>query len=633
MSISQAAVSISGPQTKKPAKAKKDVSLRIGPALLEVFQVFWLRQGATVRLRVVAALLCLIFARFANVYVPVLFKHLIDTLSSDSVAKYGVPIMLILAYGFSRLAVAWLNELREIMLVKAARSATRDLAVRAFDHVHTLGPSFLLEQKVGALTERISRGVGGVRQIVEYLLFSALPTLFEICLVIGVLWGYLNVWFSAVTLITVAIYVVFSITVTEWRIKYRKQMNGDYDQVKSWAVDSLLNFESVICFNNLSLSSARYRRALEKYEDSSLRSVMSLSMVNVGQGLIISTGLTIILFMAATGLSEGAMTVGAFVMVGTYLLQLFQPLNMLGFTYRQIRQGLIDLGDLLNLLEQKPAVAEAPGATPLAVRSGSVKFDNISFQYANGVSVLDNVSFEVPAGKTLAIVGESGSGKTTLGRLLLRFYDVQQGSVRIDDQDVRNVTLASLHQAIGLVSQDTILFNDTLRYNITYGRPDATDAEVNEAIKVSRLSKLIASLPGGDTARVGERGLKISGGERQRVAIARIILKNAPILLLDEATSSLDSVTERDIMESFQRISDGRTTIIIAHRLSTVVGADQIIVLDKGRIAETGTHESLRRAGGLYDAMWQRQRQEEAGRGQDLDSATTPKLAIVASKR
>jgi ATP-binding cassette subfamily B protein len=585
----------------------KDSALQIWPSLKEVLRLLFIRQPWPGRVRLVAALACLLLARVANVYVPVLFKRLVDSVSDGRAATLGIPVALILLYGFSRLIVSWMNEAREVLLVKAARTATRDLAVRAFEDMHAQGPGYLLDQKVGGLTERISRGVTGVRQVTDYLLFSALPTLVEIAMVIAVLWSLLSPWFAAVTIVTVVIYVAFSLIVTEWRIKFRKVMNTDFDRSKAIAVDGLLNFESTICFNNLGFASRRYREALEAYESSSVRSVISLSLVNVGQGLIISTGLSIILMMAASGLARRAMTVGAFVMVSTYLLQLFQPLNMLGFTYRQIRQGVIDIASLLSTLGSTPAVTDRPDAKPLLVSEGAVRFENLSFIHSNGVQILDDVSFDICPGTTVAIVGESGAGKTTLGRLLLRFYDPNSGRITVDGQDIRAVTQSSLRGSIGLVSQDTILFNESLRFNIEFGRPGADPADVEAAIDGSRLRKLVASLPQGDQVSVGERGLKISGGERQRVAIARVILKNPPILLLDEATSSLDSVTEQDIMDTLRRLTRGRTTLIIAHRLSTIVDADQIIVLKNGKVIEQGRHAQLVAAGADYATMWRRQ--------------------------
>ena len=600
----------------------KDSALQIWPSLKEVLRLLFIRQPWPGRVRLVAALACLLLARVANVYVPVLFKRLVDSVSEGRAATIGIPVALILLYGFSRLIVSWMNEAREVLLVKAARTATRDLAVRAFEDMHAQGPGYLLDQKVGGLTERISRGVTGVRQVTDYLLFSALPTLVEIVMVIAVLWSLLSPWFAAVTIVTVVIYVAFSLIVTEWRIKFRKVMNTDFDRSKAIAVDGLLNFESTICFNNLGFASRRYREALEAYENSSVRSVVSLSLVNVGQGLIISTGLSIILMMAASGLARGAMTVGAFVMVSTYLLQLFQPLNMLGFTYRQIRQGVIDIASLLSTLGSTPAVTDAPGAKPLIVSEGAVRFEDLSFTHSNGVQILDGVSFDIRPGTTVAIVGESGAGKTTLGRLLLRFYDPNSGRITVDGQDIRAVTQSSLRGSIGLVSQDTILFNESLRFNIEFGRPGADPADVETAIDGSRLRKLVAGLPQGDQVSVGERGLKISGGERQRVAIARVILKNPPILLLDEATSSLDSVTEQDIMDTLRRLTRGRTTLIIAHRLSTIVDADQIIVLKNGKVIEQGRHAQLVAAGGDYATMWRRQQQS----ARSDDSQTSEQL-------
>ncbi len=600
----------------------KDSALQIWPSLKEVLRLLFIRQPWPGRVRLVAALACLLLARVANVYVPVLFKRLVDSVSEGRAATIGIPVALILLYGFSRLIVSWMNEAREVLLVKAARTATRDLAVRAFEDMHAQGPGYLLDQKVGGLTERISRGVTGVRQVTDYLLFSALPTLVEIAMVIAVLWSLLSPWFAAVTIVTVVVYVAFSLIVTEWRIKFRKVMNSDFDRSKAIAVDGLLNFESTICFNNLDFASRRYREALEAYENSSVRSVVSLSLVNVGQGLIISTGLSIILMMAASGLARGAMTVGAFVMVSTYLLQLFQPLNMLGFTYRQIRQGVIDIASLLSTLGSTPAVTDAPGAKPLIVSEGAVRFEDLSFTHSNGVQILDGVSFDIRPGTTVAIVGESGAGKTTLGRLLLRFYDPNSGRITVDGQDIRAVTQSSLRGSIGLVSQDTILFNESLRFNIEFGRPGADPADVEAAIDGSRLRKLVAGLPQGDQVSVGERGLKISGGERQRVAIARVILKNPPILLLDEATSSLDSVTEQDIMDTLRRLTRGRTTLIIAHRLSTIVDADQIIVLKNGKVIEQGRHAQLVAAGGDYATMWRRQQQS----ARSDDSQTSEQL-------
>jgi ATP-binding cassette subfamily B protein len=521
---------------------------------------------------------------------------------------------MLLAYGGARVLSQTFAELRDGVFAKVAQRAIRRVALRTFVHLHRLSLRFHLERQTGGLSRVIERGANGIEYFLFFVLFNVVPTLLEIALVCGILWDFYNFWFALVTFVTIVGYVAYTLTVTEWRIKFRRRMNEADEEANTKAIDSLLNYETVKYFSNEQHEARRYDSALQIYERAGVMSRTTLSMLNIGQAVIIAVGVTIMMGMAAQGAVAGTMTVGDFVLVNTYLIQLYMPLNFLGMVYREIRQALIDMEKMFGLLRVDVEVDDAPGAPPLQVERGEVAFENVEFGYDPRRPILKGVSFVVPPGKTVAIVGPSGAGKSTISRLLFRFYDANGGRVTIDGQDIRTVQQQSLRAAIGIVPQDTVLFNDTIYYNIAYGRPDATRDEVERAAKMARIHDFVLGLPDGYKSMVGERGLKLSGGEKQRVAIARTILKRPRILLLDEATSALDSHTEREIQDALDRVSRNRTTLVIAHRLSTIVGADEIIVLDQGMIAERGSHYQLLAQGGLYASMWNRQREAEAAR-------------------
>ncbi len=562
--------------------------------------------------RVVLAVLSLIIAKAAVVYVPILYKQAIDALGQGTPGALVVPVGLILAYGAARVLSLLFSELRDAIFARVAQHAIRAVGLQIFRHLHGLGLRFHLERQTGGLTRAIERGTKGIQTLLTFLLFNVLPTFFEIGLVCVVLWKMFDGWLALATGLTVTLYLAYTLIVTEWRAKFRRQMNETDSQANTKAVESLLNYETVKYFGNEEHEARRYDSSLRSYERAAVRSQVSLSILNIGQALIISAGLTVVMWMAAQGIAQGRYTLGDFVLVNTYLLQLYDPLSFFGFIYREIKQALIDMERMFELLGQDREVADKADAPALRLQGGRIEFRDVVFGYDDRRPILKGVSFEVPAGKTVAVVGSSGAGKSTLARLLFRFYDVKQGAILIDGQDIRDVRQDSLRAAIGVVPQDTVLFNDSIQYNIAYGRPEASEAEIQGAARLAHIHELIMSMPEGYRTIVGERGLKLSGGEKQRVAIARTILKNPCIFLFDEATSALDSHTEREIQDNLREVSQGRSTLIIAHRLSTIADADEIIVLADGRVVERGRHAELLARKGLYAGMWARQRESGA---------------------
>jgi ATP-binding cassette, subfamily B, heavy metal transporter len=582
-------------------------------ALKSLAPYLWPRGRTDLKIRVVLALLFLAAAKIATVYVPVFMKEAVDALSVENKALIALPLAAILAYGLARILSLAFGELRDAVFSKVAQRAIRTVALATFRHLHALSLRFHLDRQTGGLSRAIERGTKGIDFLLSYVLFSVLPTVLEIALVSGILWYMFDWRFMAVTLATVAGYVWFTFAITEWRLKFRRAMNESDSEASTKAIDSLLNFETVKYFGNEEHEARRFDGALRIYERAAVKSETSLAFLNVGQTAIISVGVSVMMLMAAVEVRAGAMTVGDFVLVNSYLIQLYMPLNWLGTVYREIKQSLIDMEQMFRLLGVPQEVADRPGARALRLAGGEVRFEGVGFGYDARRPILKEVGFAVPPGRTLAIVGPSGSGKSTIARLLFRFYDVTEGRVLVDGQDIRDVTQTSLRAAIGIVPQDTVLFNDTIFYNIAYGNPEATRAEVEEAARLAKIDQFIRSLPDGYETRVGERGLKLSGGEKQRVAIARTILKRPAILNFDEATSALDTHTEKAIQASLAEVSADRTTLVIAHRLSTVVDADEILVLDQGRVVERGRHAMLLAQNGRYAAMWRRQ-QEAAER-------------------
>jgi ABC-type transport system involved in Fe-S cluster assembly fused permease/ATPase subunit len=573
--------------------------------------------------RVVGALVFMVGAKLANVGVPVLLKTLVDKMSfkpGDPAAVLVVPIGLLLAYGLLRLSTSLFTELRELIFSKATQGAARRIALETFQHLHALSLRFHLERQTGGMTRDIERGVRGIESLISYSLFSIVPTLIEVVLVLTILGVKFDAWFAWITLIALSLYIVFTVSVTEWRTKYRKQANEFDSAAHTKAIDSLLNYETVKYFNNEGFESARYDESLKSLRTARLKSQTTLSMLNTGQQLIIAIGLVTMLWRATEGVVAGRMTLGDLVMVNAFMIQLYIPLNFLGVLYREIKQSLTDLDKMFALMEREREVADKPHAQPLAgLGQPTVRFDHVNFAYEAARPILHDLSFEIPPGKTVAVVGPSGSGKSTLARLLYRFYDVgipgnaavPSGRITIAGQDIRDVTQSSVRQAIGIVPQDTVLFNDTVEYNIGYGRTGASRAEIEEAARAARIHGFIESTPKGYATMVGERGLKLSGGEKQRVAIARTLLKNPPILIFDEATSALDSANERAIQAELKSAAQNKTTLLIAHRLSTVVDAHEILVLDGGRILERGNHNDLLALGGRYAQMWALQQQSK----------------------
>jgi ATP-binding cassette subfamily B protein len=556
--------------------------------------------------RITVALSCLILAKVANVGVPMVLKWIVDRMSVEK-AMLAVPFALLVAYGFARLSVTVFTELREFFFAKVTQRSVRRIALQTFEHMHRLSLRFHLARQTGGLTRDIERGTRGISSLMSYLLFSILPTLVELGLVAGVLaWNY-DWTFVTITLVTLIAYIAYTITVTEWRTVFRKEMNELDSKANSRAVDSLLNYETVKYFGNERFEAERYDQSLQRWERAAVRSQTSLSLLNLGQSLFIAAGASLVMWRAIDGVMTGRMTVGDLVLVNAFLIQLYAPLNHLGVIYREIRQSVADMARMFNLMNEHQEVADRAEASRLGATrptQGDVVFDNVAFSYEPDRQILKGVNFHVPAGKTYAVVGPSGGGKSTLARLLFRFYDVTDGSICVDGLDVRAYTQASLRAAIGIVPQDTVLFNDTLGYNLRYGNPEASDEAVLAAIRAAHLDAFIAKLPQGLETTVGERGLKLSGGEKQRVAIARAMLKNPAILIFDEATSALDSESEKAIQAEIRAVSANRTTLIIAHRLSTIVDADCILVMDSGRIVESGPHAELLAAQGLYARLW-----------------------------
>jgi len=573
----------------------------------------WPKGEVGAHIRVVAAVILLVLAKVATVYIPIVYSHAVDALSPKG-HPLTIPLGLILAYALLRIASSGFAELRDAVFAAVQQSTVRKVALQTFKHLHRLSLRFHLDRQTGGLSRSIERGTAGIENVLRLAVFNIVPTLLEVVLVVGILWHLFDWRFAMVTLVTVVLYIGFTFAFTNWRVRFRRAMNDTDTEAQTKAVDSLLNFETVKYFGNEAHEARRFDEARARYERAAVKSQVTLNMLNLGQALIISIGLGWVMLMAADGVQAGTMTVGQFVLVNTYLMQLYQPLNFLGFVYREIKQGLVDMEQMFRLLsvgqevaDRADAIVLAPASTsgrPGVKQPGSVAFRHVHFGYNPNREILRGVSFSAAAGAKLAIVGPTGAGKSTISRLLFRFYDVTEGAVEIDGVDVRDMTQTSLRAAIGVVPQDTVLFNDTIGYNIAYGRPGATQAEIEHAARLAQVHDFVLHLPEGYQTRVGERGLKLSGGEKQRVAIARTILKNPRILILDEATSALDTRTEREIETALRTVSADRTTLVIAHRLSTVVDADEILVLNEGRVAERGTHSSLLAEGGLYARMW-----------------------------
>ncbi len=592
--------------------------------LVDLWPYIWPSDRPDLKARVVFATVLLFLAKFATMAVPFTFKWATDALAGHGTAPFdanswrvwifGAPIALTLAYGGVRIVMALLTQWRDGIFAKVAMNAVRRLAMLTFEHMHLLSLRFHLERKTGGLTRVLERGRNAIETIVRMILLQLAPTIVELVLIVAVLLFHFDWRYVAVIGVTVALYMWFTYVATEWRINIRRTMNDSDSDANAKAIDSLLNYETVKYFSAEEREARRYDRSMARYEDASVKAYVSLTVLNAGQAVIFTAGLAATMVLCAYGIERHTNTVGDFVMINAMMIQLYVPLNFMGMVYREIKQALIDIEMMFKVLEREPEIEDRPGAPPLRVTSGTIRFDNVSFAYEPERPILKGLSFDVKAGATVAIVGPSGAGKSTLSRLLFRFYDVSGGRILIDGQDIRGVTQRSLRAAIGMVPQDTVLFNDTIRYNIRYGRWDASDAEVEEAARQAQIDGFIRRSPKGYETEVGERGLKLSGGEKQRVAIARTILKAPPILVLDEATSALDSHTEKDIQDELERVSKNRTTLVIAHRLSTIVAADAILVLDHGAIVERGTHGELLAKGGLYASMWNRQREAQMAR-------------------
>ncbi|OGS82280.1 MAG: metal ABC transporter permease [Gallionellales bacterium GWA2_59_43] len=560
--------------------------------------------------RVAIALILLVLSKLANVSVPLVLKEIIDALDSSH-AVLAVPVMLVVAYGVLRLFSTLFGELRDAVFAKVTQRAIRRVALQVFEHLHSLSLRFHLDRQTGGVSRDIERGTRGIGFLLNFMLFNILPTLLEIGLVAAILFTKYDVWFAVITFVTLVIYIVFTLFITEWRMVVRRSMNDLDSKANSRAIDSLLNYETVKYFGNERYEARRYDENMQRWEVAAVRNTTSLALLNAGQSFIIAIGITALMLLAADGVAKGTLTIGDLVLINVFMIQLYMPLHFLGFVYREIRHALADMEKMFGLLHEHREIADAPDARVLQAGRAEVSFEHVGFSYAPDRQILEDVSFTIPAGQTVAVVGASGAGKSTLSRLLFRFYDVQDGGILINGQDIRTATQASLRAAIGIVPQDTVLFNDTIYYNIAYGRPDATRDEIVTAAQAAHIHDFIESLPQGYDSMVGERGLKLSGGEKQRVAIARAILKNPAILIFDEATSALDSKSEKAIQGELRAISQNRTTLIIAHRLSTVVEADQILVMDKGRIIERGTHRELLALDRVYAQMWNLQKQEE----------------------
>ncbi|MGO3934578.1 ABCB family ABC transporter ATP-binding protein/permease [Rhodopseudomonas pseudopalustris] len=613
----------SGPAAAIPEDAVAQKAT-LGGTLVHLWPYIWPGDRVDLKMRVLWSVVLLLVAKAATLIVPFTFKWAIDALTGADTAPiepsnwmlwlFASPLLLTLSYGLVRVLMALLTQWRDGLFAQVAMHAVRKLAYRTFVHMHELSLRFHLERKTGGLTRVLERGRLGIEVIVRMVILQLVPTIVELTLVMGVLLWQFDWRYVAVIMVTVVVYMFYTYKATEWRIAIRRRMNDSDSDANQKAIDSLLNYETVKYFGAEEREARRYDKSMERYEDASVSTYTSLAVLNAGQAVIFTCGLTATMLMCAVGIRNGTNTVGDFVMINAMMIQFYQPLNFMGMVYREIKQAIIDIEKMFAVLSRNPEVQDKADAKPLVVTDGVVKFEDVRFAYDPSRPILKGLSFEVPAGKTVAIVGPSGAGKSTISRLLFRLYDVSGGHIRIDGQDIRDVTQTSLRAAIGMVPQDTVLFNDTIRYNIRYGRWNASDAEVEEAAQTAQIDAFIKASPKGYETEVGERGLKLSGGEKQRVAIARTVLKSPPILVLDEATSALDSHTEHEIQGALERVSQNRTSLVIAHRLSTIVGADEIIVLDQGRISERGTHAQLLEHGGLYASMWNRQREAEEAR-------------------
>ncbi|MGA7526747.1 MAG: ABC transporter ATP-binding protein/permease [Pseudolabrys sp.] len=612
---------------RAPAESESRVSANRGAlltTLVHLWPYIWPSDRRDLKRRVIGSLALLLAAKLATIAVPFTFKWATDALAGQGTAPIAAadwllwaiaaPVAMTVAYGGMRILMAALTQLRDGLFAKVAMHAVRRIAYRTFVHMHELSLRFHLERKTGGLTRVLERGRNGIETIVRMVILQLAPTIIELLLIIGVLMWQFDWRYVAAIVATVAVYMSYTYRATEWRIGIRRKMNDSDTDANIKAIDSLLNYETVKYFSAEEREAGRYDRAMARYEDASVHAYTSLAVLNAGQAVIFTCGLAAAMVMCAFEIKAGTKTVGDFVLINAMMIQLYQPLNFMGMVYREIKQAITDIEIMFSILAREPEIKDLAGAPPLKITTGAIRFENVSFAYDPERRILKGLTFEVPAGKTVAVVGPSGAGKSTISRLLFRFYDLSGGRILIDSQDISAVTQKSLRQAIGMVPQDTVLFNDTIRYNIRYGRWEATDAEVEEAARLAQIDPLIRIAPKGYETEVGERGLKLSGGEKQRVAIARTILKEPPILVLDEATSALDSHTEKEIQDALEHVSRNRTTLVIAHRLSTIVGADEIIVLDQGEIVERGTHYALLRKNGLYASMWNRQREAEEAR-------------------
>src|SRR4051795_13579403 len=615
------------PMNAPPNPASFKISAERGAlwrTMVGLWPYIWPSDRADLKMRVVWATVLLLVAKLATISVPFTFKWAVDALTGDAhppaetpswlMWVFAAPVMLTVAYGGMRIVMALLTQFRDGLFAKVAMHAVRRLARITFEHMHELSLRFHLERKTGGLTRVLERGRNAIETIVRMVILQLVPTIVELALIVGVLLWMFDWRYVLIILITVVLYMTFTYYATEWRIGIRRKMNDSDTDANTKAIDSLLNYETVKYFVAEEREAQRYDRAMARYEKASVQAYVSLAVLNAGQAAIFTVGLAAVMVLCATGIKAGTNTVGDFVMINAMMIQLYQPLNFMGMVYREIKQAVIDIEKMFVILAREPEIKDKPSAKPLDIKRGAIRFENVSFAYDPEREILKGISFEVPAGHRVAVVGPSGAGKSTISRLLFRFYEVSGGRISIDGQDIRDVTQKSLRSAIGMVPQDTVLFNDTIRYNIRYGRWEASDEEVEEAARLAQIDDFIRLSPKGYETEVGERGLKLSGGEKQRVAIARTILKAPPILVLDEATSALDSHTEKEIQDALDRVSKDRTTLVIAHRLSTIVAADEIIVLDQGVIVERGTHQALLAKGGLYASMWNRQREAEAAR-------------------